>query len=71
MNKNGLLGVHGVYYDEHGNIQGMDQDPNAARAETRDELRTMLELMLEALEKPFLDYDELDKKEPIDHNSAS
>ena len=71
MNKNGILGVHGVYYDEHGNIQGMDQDPNAPRAETSDELKTMLELMLEALEKPILDYDEVDKKEPIDHNGAS
>jgi hypothetical protein len=71
MNKNGLLGVHGVYYDGDGNIQGMDQDPNAPQAETIDELRTVLELMLEALEKPILDYDEVDKKEALAHNSAN
>ena len=28
MKKDGYLGVHAVYYDGHGNIQGMDQDPN-------------------------------------------
>jgi hypothetical protein len=70
-NKNGYLGVHGVYYDEHGNITGMDQDPNAPRARNRDELRAMLELMLEALEKPILDYEEVDRKNFKNHNDAS
>ncbi|HZE70425.1 MAG TPA: hypothetical protein VE135_12985 [Pyrinomonadaceae bacterium] len=48
----------------------MDQDPNAPSAENRDELRTKLELMLEALEKPILDYEEVGTKEPINQNSA-
>ena len=70
MKKGGYLGVHGVYYDEHGNIQGMDQDPNAPTAETRAELRTMLELMLQALKKPILDYEKISAKGAIDHRSA-
>ena len=60
MKKDGCLGVHGVYYDEHGNIEGMDQDPNGPTGESLDHLKTTLELMLEALEKPILDYKEFD-----------
>jgi hypothetical protein len=68
VKKGGYLGVHGVYYGEHGNIQGMDQDPNAPTAETRAELRTKLELMLEALNKPILDYDKVNAKDSIAHD---
>lgn len=62
INKDGSLGLHGVYYDEHDNIEGMDRDPNAPTGENLDELRTMLKLMLEALEKPIIDYQELDRE---------
>jgi hypothetical protein len=58
VNKNASLGIHGVYYDESGKIIGMDQDPNYPSAEDCLELRTTLELMLEALSKPIVDYDE-------------
>jgi hypothetical protein len=70
MKKSGSFGVHGVYYDEHGNITGMDQDPNAPIAETHEELKTMLVLMLEALEKPILDYEKVETKDFINQNGA-
>ena len=60
IKKDGGCGVHGVYYDEHENITGIDQDPNAPTGESLDQLRTTLELMLEALEKPILDYNQFD-----------
>jgi hypothetical protein len=40
-------------------------------AETRAELRTMQELMLEALEKPILDYEKISAKDAIDHDDAN
>ena len=42
VKKDGYLGIHGVYYDENGNITGIDQDPNAPLGEELDELRTTL-----------------------------
>ena len=60
IEKDGGFGVHGAYYDEHENITGIDQDPNVPIGETVDQLRTTLELMLEALKKPILDYKEFD-----------
>lgn len=58
--KNGQLGIHGVYYDNSGNIRGMDIEPNVPLGYELDNLRHKLELMLKSLDKEILDYDELE-----------
>ena len=57
--KNGHLGIHGVYYDNSGNIRVMDIEPNVPLGYDLDDLPHKLELMLESLDKEILDYDKL------------
>jgi hypothetical protein len=60
IRKDGQLGIHGVYYDESGEIKSYDIEPNAPLGDDLDDLRTRLELMLESLGKEVLDFDRLE-----------
>jgi hypothetical protein len=60
IKKDGNLGIHGVYYDETGNIKSYDLEPNKPLGDDLDDLRNELELMLEALDKEVFDFDRLE-----------
>ena len=55
MKKAGHLAVYPVYYDDRGNIRGWSERPFSPEAESLEELRTTLELMLDALEKEIIE----------------
>jgi len=59
ISKNGHLGIHGVYYDNSGNIRVMDINPKVPLDYNLDDLRHKLELMIESLDKEILDYDKV------------
>jgi hypothetical protein len=52
--------IHEVFYDKDGNVQGMTSEPVKPWGDTKDELRLELLRMIEALEKPDLDYNDKD-----------
>ena len=52
------LAIYEVYYYENGNVRGSSQDPVSPEAEDLAQLKTTLELMLEATDKDILDLDE-------------
>jgi hypothetical protein len=56
MKKDGQLAVYSVYYDNNGNIHGWSESPFSPEADSLEELRTTLNLMLNALEKDIVDY---------------
>ena len=64
VKKDGFLGIHGVYYDEDGNVINIDIDPNTYVTEDLDDLRNRLELMLESLDKEIIDFESI-KKDPF------
>lgn len=52
------FGIHEVYYENYDNSKmSATETPIAPEGETISELKSTLTLMLEALEKPVLDYD--------------
>lgn len=51
--------IYEVYYDEQDNIQFISNDPQNPFGETIEELRGDLEYMLQALDKPVLDMEEV------------
>lgn len=52
--------IHEVYYSEVGAAPNMfTEEPVAPRGSTREELREVLEMMLKALDKPDVEYDEV------------
>lgn len=53
--------IYEVYYDEQDNIQFITKNPVDPHGETIEELRGNLEYMLQALNKPVLNMNELDK----------
>jgi hypothetical protein len=55
--------IHEVFYDNDGNVQGMTSHPVKAWGDTKDELRLELLRMIEALEKPDIDYDDKEDDE--------
>ena len=55
VKKDGVLGVHAVYYADDGNIEGWSERPFSPVADSLDELRTSLELMLESLEQEVIE----------------
>jgi hypothetical protein len=57
IKKDGKLAVYPVYYDDRGNIRGSSEIPFAPEAESLEELRTTLGLMLDALEKEIIEYE--------------
>jgi hypothetical protein len=60
IKKDGHLGIHGVYYDEAGKIESYDLEPNKPLGDDLDDLRNVLELMIESLDKEILDFDRLE-----------
>jgi len=58
-----VLGIHEVYYDDDGKPEMVTENRMDAHGETLDELRTDLRWMMEALDKPVLEYDEIGGKE--------
>jgi hypothetical protein len=57
IRKDGQLAVYPVYYDDRGNIRGSSEIPFSPEAGSLEELRTSLELMLDALEKEIIEYE--------------
>lgn len=49
-----FLEIHEVYYDDQGRPNGYTTDPIAVTGETIDELRWVLNRMLECLDKDIL-----------------
>lgn len=58
VRKDGYYGIHSVYYDEQEKIIGLSENPEPARSEDLDYLKTQLTLMLEALDKDFIEDEE-------------
>ena len=56
MEKDGHVAVYSVYYDDSGNIDGWSERPFSPEADSLEELRTTLNLMLDALEKEIVEY---------------
>jgi hypothetical protein len=54
VQKEGVLGIHAVYYADDGEVEGWGKQPFSPVAESLAELRTNLELMLESLEKEVI-----------------
>ena len=61
MKRDGLLAIYSVYYDDGGIIQGWSVDPFSPEADDLEELRTTLELMLEALAEEIIEYESTPK----------
>lgn len=49
-----LFGIHEVYYDSIGRVEGWTEEPCDPFGESLSELRADLEMMMAALEKPVL-----------------
>jgi hypothetical protein len=49
-------GVHEVYYAEDGSVNGWTEEPVALLGFDRDDLEWRLRAVLEALQKPVLEY---------------
>jgi hypothetical protein len=56
--KKGTLAFHEVFYSDAGEVLGHTESEVTPAAETVDELREVLELFREALDKPVLEYRE-------------
>ncbi len=57
------FGIHSVYYDEQGTVQGWDAEPNVPPGENLDDLRTELVCMLESLDQEIINAEEEVKAE--------
>jgi hypothetical protein len=55
--------IHEVFYNNNGEVQGMTAEAVRPWGDTKDELRLELMRMLEALNKPDLDYHDEDDEE--------
>lgn len=55
--ENVMLGIHEVYYDENGKPSGWSESPRPIMEYNINGLSRMLKNMLEAVEKPVLDYE--------------
>ncbi len=51
-------GIHEVYYDDSGKVEGYTDDAVSPFGETEEELRRDIERMMRAFQHPVLDYDE-------------
>lgn len=61
VKKNGYLAIHEAYYDDHGNVRSLSVGPVSPAYEELTELKTTLELMLEAVDQGILDFEEIDQ----------
>lgn len=56
------FGIHEVYYDAEGHPEVCSEEPIEPFGESVEEVRESLKMMMKALDKPVLDYDEIGKK---------
>jgi len=54
--------IYEVYYDKNNNVKMWSEDPVHIQGETLKELKQDLEYYAEALNKPVLNYNELEEK---------
>jgi hypothetical protein len=59
VKKNGHLGIHEAYYDDSGNVHSLSAEPVSPVYEDLNQLKTNLELMVEALGKGVIDFEQL------------
>ena len=52
-----FYGVHEVYYDENGDIEGWSEESVTPVGESKDELKKTLTDLVKALDEEILDYD--------------
>ena len=51
-------GIHEVYYDKDGDPDMISENPIAAHGLTVDEIRSDLDMMRQAFDKPVVNYDD-------------
>lgn len=56
VKKDGLIGIHSVYYNQKKEIQSLSVDPEYLSAETVDELKENVEKIMRAFERPVIDF---------------
>lgn len=56
-------GVHEVYYDSEGKVDGYTTHPVSVAGESIEEIKQYLEMILNCLDKDILDYEEEEKNE--------
>ena len=56
-------GVHEVYYDSEGKVDGYTMHPVNIAGESVEEIKEYLEMILNCLDKEILDYEEEEKNE--------
>ena len=57
----GYLGIHEVYYDDgEGTVNGYTVEAVPVSGEDKEAIQSTLQMMLAALDKPTLDYEEED-----------
>lgn len=54
--------IYEVYYNDNGEVKNWSESPTYPHGETLEELKEDIKRYEEALNKPVLDYDELEKK---------
>ena len=60
VKKNGYLGIHEAYYDDSGKIRSLSIEPVSNVYDDLKELKTNLELMMDALEEGVIDFEQID-----------
>ena len=60
VKKHGHMGIHEAYYDDNGNVHSLSLEPVSPVYEDLDQLKTNLELMLDALGKSVIDFEQID-----------
>lgn len=62
--KNGNMGIHEVYYDEHGEPSSVSEDSVVPVASDIEELQDILDRLRRATREPALAYDDITRNEP-------
>ena len=59
--KNGEIthGIHEVFYDNDNTVNGCTLEPTNASCETVEELREYVQWMLDCIDKPILEFNEI------------
>ena len=56
--EDGSLGIHEVFYDEEGDVQGWTENAVSVYGEDIHELESSYDLMMQAFSKPILEYND-------------
>ena len=60
VKKNGHLGIHEAYYVDSGNVHSLSDEPLSPVYQDLDQLKTNLELMVDAFGKSVIDFERID-----------